>query len=198
MKKVWVAAFFLFILACNATTPTAVVPTTTSSTSTPATPTVTSTPIDLSIYKNIKVIGSQEFLLQTHAALALLEEKDPPAFNKIQTYVGIIEQGEHSGMWAWETPPRYEVGDASTIAHDATHSELYHRYLESHPGEVVPENAYGGVDNERFCNGYQLEVLKRIGAPQSEIEYMATQDGTHCDVDGDGDCDWDDYLNRNW
>ena len=111
-------------------------------------------------------------------------------------------------MWAWEVPPRYEVGDktafysvtwyASTIAHDATHSELYANYQAAHPGESVPETVYSGVEIERFCNGYQLEVLKRIGAPQNEIDYMATQDGTHCDVDHDGDCDWDDYQKRDW
>ena len=163
---------------------------------------------DPSNYSSIKIKGNAEFVVQTRAALTLLEQKDLDAFRKIQTYVGIIEQGEHSGMWAWELPPRYEVGDvtafysvtwyASTIAHDATHSELYAQYQSAHPGEPVPEEAYGGVDIERFCIGYQLEVAKRIGAPQSEIDYLSSLDGTHCDVDNDGDCDWDDYQNRNW
>ena len=147
-------------------------------------------------------------MTQTRAALNVLEQKDPAAYKKIQTYVGIIEQGQHSGMWAWEQPPRYEVNDvtaffsvtwyASTIAHDATHAELYAQYQAAHPGESVPEDAYGDVPIERFCIGYQLEVAKRIGAPQSEIDYLSTLDGTHCDVDHDGDCDWNDYLNRNW
>ena len=163
---------------------------------------------DPTIYGSIKINGSSEFIIQTRAALTLLERKDPAAYKKIQTYVGIIEQGKHSGMWAWEQPPRYEVNDvtaffsvtwyASTIAHDATHSELYNQYQAAHPGKSVPENAYGGVDIERFCIGYQLEVAKRIGAPQSEIDYLSSLDGTHCDVDHDGDCDWNDYLNRNW
>ena len=157
---------------------------------------------------NIKIKGTPEFTTQTRAALILLEQKDPEAFHIIQTYIGIIEQGEHSGMWAWEQPPRYEVGDttaffsvtwyASTIAHDATHSELYAQYEIAHPGQPVPQEAFSGVEIERFCNGYQLEVLKRIGAPQSEIDYMSTLDGTHCDIDRDGDCDWEDYQNRNW
>jgi len=163
---------------------------------------------DLSKYGKVKINGDSGFITQTRAALALLEQKDPSAFNKTQTYIGIIEQGEHSGMWAWEDPPRYEVGDltafysvtwyASTIAHDATHSELYAQYQAAHPGEFVPDNAYGGVEIERFCIGYQLEVSKRIEAPQSEIDYLSTLDGTHCDLDRDGDCDWDDYRNRNW
>ena len=180
--------------------------------STPATQTVAAIPTGTNdnplVYGNISLKGMPEFITQTRAALALLEEKDPEAFTKIQTYVGIIEQGQHSGMWAWEIPPRYEVGNAtafysvtwyaSTIAHDATHSELYTRYQNKHPGEPVPAEVYSGVEIERFCNGYQLEVLKHIGAPQNEIDYMSTLDGTHCDVDKDGDCDWEDYENRDW
>ncbi len=165
-------------------------------------------PAPLKKHGKVEIRGDAEFTAQTHAALTLLEQKDPDAFQKIQTYIGIIEQGEHSGMWAWELPPRYEVGDAtaffsvtwyaSTIAHDATHSELYAQYRSAHPGEPVPENTYGGVDIERFCIGYQIEVAKRIGAPQSELDYLATLDGTHCDLDNDGDCDWEDYQNRDW
>jgi hypothetical protein len=167
------------------------------------------TPIsDPSNYGGIEINGNSEFVTQTRAALTLLEQKAPGAFKKIQTYIGIIEQGEHSGMWAWENPPLYEVGDAtaffsvtwyaSTIAHDATHSELFAQYQAAHPNQPVPENAYGGVEIERFCIGYQLEVSKLIEAPQSEIDYLSTLDGTHCDIDHDGDCDWDDYRNRNW
>ncbi len=159
-------------------------------------------------YGGIEIRGNPEFITQTIAALNLLEQKAPDTFRKIQAYVGIIEQGEHSGMWAWEVPPRYEVGDAtafysltwyaSTIAHDATHSELYAHYQATHPGEPVPDGAFGGVEVERFCIGYQLEVARRIGAPQSEIDYLSSLDGTHCDLDKDGDCDWNDYKNRDW
>jgi hypothetical protein len=215
MKK-YLRVYFLIIsvigIACIGTGITPVVlptPEVTQSTSVHAPPMPQPTPAgDPSLYGNIKIKGNPEFISQTRSALSLLEQKDPGAYQKIQTYVGIIEQGKHSGMWAWEKPPRYEVGDqtafysvtwyASTIAHDATHSELYAKYKAAHPGEFVPDNAYGGVEIERFCNGYQLQVLKQIGAPEIEIDYMAGLDGTHCDVDHDGDCDWDDYQNRNW
>jgi hypothetical protein len=148
-------------------------------------------------YGGILITGSPEFVEQTRQALSLLEAEAPAAYAKVQAYVGIIAQGEHSGMWAWEEPPRYEVGDAtafysvtwyaSTVAHDALHSELYHTGQE-----------WEGVDVENFCNGYQLTVLEQIGAPQNEIDYLAGLDGTHCDVDEDGDCDWSDYEDRDW
>ncbi len=156
----------------------------------------------------VEVTGSDEFVRQTQAALDLLAARAPDAYQKILTYVGVIGEGQHSGMWAYETPPRYEVGDptafstltwyASTIAHDATHSQLYYEYLRAHPGQAVPQEAWADVASERFCNSYQLDVLTRIGAPASEIEYLAGLSGDHCDVDHDGDCDWDDYDSRDW
>src|SRR5258706_15944378 len=94
---------------------------------------------------SVKITGSMDFVRQTHLALALLEAKAPDAYRKVQTYVGVIMQGEHSGMWAWEEPPRYEVGDrtpfssltwyASTIPHDATPSE------RDHNGQDTQDNA---------------------------------------------------------
>ncbi len=177
-------------------------------TSTIVPPSLVPTTEEPTTYGGIKIEGNQAFIDQTRAALALLESLAPDAFLKTQKYVGLIQQGQHSGMWAWEEPPRYEVGDptafysvtwyASTIAHDATHSELYHQYEAAHPGEPVPDDAWGGIEIERFCIGYQLNVAQRIGAPASELEYLASLDGTHCDVDGDNDCDWDDYYQRDW
>jgi hypothetical protein len=198
MKQIWLILVLFFVSACKAVSlhGTGGLPNNRPRTFHPA------------IYEKIEIIGSEDFIVQTRAALALLEEKAPEAFRKIQSYIGIIEQGEHSGMWAWEDPPRYEVGHAtafysltwyaSTIAHDATHSELYHQYRIAHPGELVPEDVFGSVEVERFCNGFQLDVLIGIDAPQNEIDYMSTLDGTHCDLDQDGDCDWDDYQNRDW
>lgn len=156
----------------------------------------------------LTVRGSDAFVRQTNAALELLQTKAPEAYAKILRYVGIIEQGQHSGMWAHENPPRYEVGDAtafaslpwyaSTIAHDATHSELYYNYLAEHPGEPVPQEAWAGIESERFSITYQLDVLTRVGGSEFEIEYLAGLTGDHCDLDDDGDCDFDDYNARDW
>ena len=155
----------------------------------------------------LDVIGTQDFIDKTSLALTLLQDTSPDAYLKIQTYVGLIKQGDHSGMWAFENPPRYEVGErtadasttwyASTIAHDATHSELYHEYLAQN-GSPVPDDAWASVAAEQFCIAYQLKVLEEVGGTESEIEYLEAQTGTHCDVDNDGDCDWNDYENRDW
>lgn len=158
-------------------------------------------------YGSIAIVGNTTFIEWTQSALALLEAEAPDAYAKIETYVGVIEQSDRSGMWAYEDPPRYEVSDetafysltwyASTIAHDATHSELYHQYLESY-GAPVPDDIWTSVAAEQFCISYQLDVLIRIGGPAGEVDYLGTQTGDHCDIDGDGDCDWDDYYGRDW
>ncbi len=156
----------------------------------------------------IAIVGDPGFVEQTQGALRLLEAQAPEAYDKVLTYVGVIEQSERSGMWAYEVPPRYAVSDvtafysltwyASTIAHDATHSELYHEYQAAHPGEPVPSDVWTGFEVERFCNAYQLDVLTRIGGPAHEVDYLAGLSGTHCDIDGDLDCDWDDFEGRDW
>ncbi|TFG67952.1 MAG: hypothetical protein E4H27_08440 [Anaerolineales bacterium] len=158
-------------------------------------------------FDTIEIIGTQEFIDQTTQALSLLQTASPEGYQKIETYVGVIQQDEHSGMFAYEDPPRYTVGArtanysttwyASTIAHDATHSELYHEYIAKN-GEPVPDDVWTSVAAEQFCIAYQLKILKEIGGPANEVDYLATQTGTHCDVDNDGDCDWDDYENRDW
>ncbi|OGT27679.1 MAG: hypothetical protein A2Z17_03850 [Gammaproteobacteria bacterium RBG_16_66_13] len=206
--------------ACGGGTPQSATPTLAPGTPEPSTPvgppsaepTETQAPSSLpgpwAEDASIAIRGSGEFVQQTEAALDLLERLAPDAHRKILTYVEVIEQGEHSGMWAFENPPRYEVGDAtafaslpwyaSTIAHDATHSELYYNYLLAHSGQAVPQEAWAGVESERFCNAYQVDVLTLIGGSAGEIEYLAGLSGDHCDLDGDGDCDWHDYNARDW
>jgi len=158
-----------------------------------------------------KVAGSAEFVERTQAALALLERRAPLCLQKISKYIGLIEQGNHSGMWAYEKPPRYEVHSdtskasvtwyASTMAHDATHSELYHQNLDAHAGLHTDAltDCWTGRAAERVCNAYQVEVLERIGAPIGEIRHLHDCGGCgHADVNGDGKLDWADYEAREW
>ena len=156
--------------------------------------------------KTVEIVGSDKFKRQVTKALALLKKKAPEDYKLVATYVGRIEQGKHSGMWAYKTPPTYELADrtafhsvmwcASTIAHDAYHSKLYHDYEKKHAS--VPNEIWTGVDAEKKGIAYQLTVMKKIGSSKREIEHVLKQDGTHHDVDGDGDFDWDDYRKRDW
>ncbi len=158
-------------------------------------------------YGSIKVIGDPRFVVRTVRSLMLLKKQAPDAYQKVETYIGIIENYEKSGMWVWEEPPRFTASDitafysipwyAAAMAHEAVHSELYQQYQADFGGEV-PENIYAGPEVERVCIAYQLEVISRIGGTPTDIEYLAGLDGTHCDVDKDGDCDADDYDLQDW
>jgi hypothetical protein len=110
-------------------------------------------------------------------------------------YIGRVEPGQRSAMRANADPPTMFLVSsaasqsatyvASTFAHESFHSKLYHDYLAAHPGRPVPRRAWGGTDSEIKCDRYALGVMRRIGAPQSEIDWRtAHSDGSHVN-------DWD-------
>jgi len=157
--------------------------------------------------KKIEIKGSKKFKNQVTKALELLKEKTPEAYQIVTEYVRRIEQGKHSGMWAYKKPPTYEMADETTfysvtwcagsIAHDSLHSKFYHDYKKEHSGSV-PDKVWVGEDAEKKCIRHQLEVLKKIGAPKHEIDHCKKQKGTHHDVNKDGKYDWKDYKKRHW
>lgn len=76
---------------------------------------------------------------------------------------------------------------ASVIIHETIH---FWQYRSGH--------YQAGTPAELEANRYQLGVLQLLGAPQSEITYMQSQDGGHADLNGDGVYDWRDYQLRNY
>lgn len=158
-------------------------------------------------YNGIRISGDKEYVTQVKASLELINRSAPEEFANIRRYVGIIEQNERSGMLAYAEPPKYQMSKvtafysltwcAGTIAHDAHHSKLYHDYKESHGG-LVPDNVWIGKEAEMKCIAYQSMVLQKIDAPQQELIYLKTLDGSYYDIDKDGDYDEEDYIKRNW
>ncbi|MEJ2424466.1 MAG: hypothetical protein P8101_08375 [Candidatus Thiodiazotropha sp.] len=154
-----------------------------------------------------EISGSAKFTSQVTQALDLLKMQAPEAYTIVADYVGRIEQGKKSGMWAFKNPPTYEMSDrtafysvswcASTIAHDSFHAKLYQDYKESHSGRV-PNSIWTGTEAEKKCLKHQLEVLKKINAPKHEIAYFTKLNGTHYDINKDGKYDWEDYEKRTW
>ncbi len=125
-----------------------------------------------------EIVGSSQFSNQVHQALLLLRSRDTNAYAIVTNYVGRIQQGERSGMWAYNTPPTYVMADpttfvsvtwcAATIAHDSFHSKLYHDYLKTHRGDV-PANVWTGIEAEKQCMKHQLLVMERIGASNGRL-----------------------------
>jgi hypothetical protein len=130
------------------------------------------------------VEGDQECATDVAAALDLLEQKDSKSYVFVLGHIGVIEcvvQG--SGMAAYETPPRFLLGDqtreegsiwlAGSLVHDAKHSDQYGDYRKTHPMEQdVPDSAWKGREAEEACINLQIEALKSIGADQQTIEYL--------------------------
>ena len=151
-----------------------------------------------------EIVGSLKFSNQVHQALVLLSSRDTNAYCIVTNYVGRILEGQHSGMWAYQEPPTYEMSDstafysvtwcAATIAHDSFHSKLYHDYKKAHDGAVPPE-VWTGRAAERQCMKHQLSVMEHIGASKWELDYARKQEDGHYVKDGET---WEDYQKRKW
>jgi hypothetical protein len=153
----------------------------------------------------VEIQGSEQFLAQVRQALHLLKERDASAYAIVSSYVGLIQEGERSGMWAYKTPPTYVMSRdtamssltwaAATIAHDSCHSQLYHEYRKAHAGPV-PNSVWTGTVAEQQCMRHQILVMEHIGASEREIEYARTQaDGAYVkDKESWGEY----YSNRKW
>ena len=155
----------------------------------------------------IQVEGSERFKTQVIRALELLKRDAPEAFAIVENCVARIEQGEHSGMWAYRVPATYEMTEttafysvtwcASAIAHDSMHAKLYRDRQKGHPG-LVPDHVWVGEDAEKLCLRHQTDVLTKLAAPKHEIDYCRNLKGTHHDVNRDGRYDWNDHKGRKW
>jgi hypothetical protein len=132
----------------------------------------------------IEIRGTTEFKDQVMSALILLRTRSPVAYGIVTNQIGRIKQAKHSGMAAYETPPRFQLSRVSafysvtwcaiSIAHDSLHSKRYHDYLAQHPGDSrVPDDVWTGEQAEKRCCEHQWRVAQEIGAPASEIAWSA-------------------------
>ena len=152
-----------------------------------------------------EIIGSAQYSNRVHQALLLLESHDANAYAIVTNNIGRITEGEHSGMWAYQNPPTYEMSDvtafhsltwcAATIAHDSYHSKLYHDYKSAHAGESVPDEIWIGRTAEQQCMQHQIEVMKRIGATQRELDWATQQADGHYVSDTNS---WRNFDRRKW
>jgi hypothetical protein len=151
-----------------------------------------------------EIVGSSRFRAQVQEALRLLKGRDPDAYAIVTKYVGRIQESDRSGMWAYKTPPTYEMSErtafysltwcAATIAHDSFHSKLYHDYRAANHGPV-PDAVWTGKVAEGECMKHQVAVMNRIGASKLEIDHAKAR------ISGDYVKDsetWEDHRKRRW
>lgn len=131
----------------------------------------------------IQIIGNEACVTETEQALRHLLTFSPVHSRYVHRHVGIIECVETgSGMYVEETPPRYAAGEstrnagtiwyASSIVHDACHSQQYNEYRERHPDQTVPREVHFGRAAEAKCNDLQVEALRAIGGTEETIRYI--------------------------
>jgi len=138
---------------------------------------------------SIEIIGKSDYIGQVVSSLALLSNKAPEEFGLVLRYIGRIREWFQSGITVYEIPPVFFMSrkvafssltwGAGCIAHEAWHSKLYHEYKASHPTEVVPGHIYHGQDIEMECNKIQISALRKMKAPESEIAWVGSLDGSH-------------------
>ena len=129
----------------------------------------------------ITIIGDDDFIERTKAALSFIEEGAPEFYAIVTNNIGIIQRGENSGILSSRTPPTFYVGErtykksnlwyASAIVHDANHSKLYHDYLKEH-GPPVPYEKHGGRSGEDACLSVQADFLRAVNAPEATIRHV--------------------------
>jgi hypothetical protein len=141
----------------------------------------------------IEVMGDRiDFLKAVHAAIRLLKEKSPDDYAVVERYVPRVKEVRswHIGGMAMHLhPPTFLMARstalysvtwaASALAHDACHSRQWHKYSEAHKTKYVPGNAWSGQAAELECLAYQAEVLRRLKAPEHEIQHVLSADGRH-------------------
>lgn len=125
----------------------------------------------------ITIKGDDACKADTLNALKAIASSAPGHYSVVTRYISVIEcVAAGSAMYAYESPPRYAVGDstrtagmlwyASTIVHDANHSRLYHE-----------GKTWTGGDAENICLDAQANSLALLGAGQSTIDYVNNMKG---------------------
>lgn len=156
---------------------------------------------------SIDIRGDDEYRNRVSSCLDILASKASEEYEFIEKNIDVISQGEKSGMFAWETPTRYQMSDrtafysvtwcASTIAHDAYHSFLYKMYILE-DGTQPSYQEWAGFSAEKEAIKFQLKTMEKIGSATNEVEYLKGLNGTHGDVNRDGEISNEDYEKRTW
>ena len=142
-----------------------------------------------------KYITDKDFKPKIEKCLELLKTKAATYHGWISSNVIKIRAFSKSGAdvskssidIAKSTFDASETWLASVLVHETHHIRQYKE-----------KKNYYGKEAELECNKFQLETLRLIGAPQTEIAYLLKQDGNHFDINGDGKYDEKDYKLRNW
>ena len=157
----------------------------------------------------VKIVGGSDFQLQVSKSLLLLKLVDFETFVSVTNAVGIVQEDSKTSAAATNRPPMVRMTSntafhsltwcAGALVHEAHHIALAKRRGETNQFNPVFGNVRGYKDYQRDeleCFALELQILKKMNAPRSEIDFVRSQDGTHFDPNRDGKLDWRDLQPR--
>jgi len=130
----------------------------------------------------IEIVGSDAFRAAVESALLRLQSQ-PGLYDDAMRNIGRLQEGtpEYYGVTAWQRPAIFAVHPetwpvsatwlAGATMHESCHVRQYHDAMSVY-GNPPPQEMYSGTWAERECQVETLETLRRLNAPQSEIDAL--------------------------
>jgi hypothetical protein len=148
---------------------------------------------------SLEIKGSQVFRARVTAALKLIWEADRETFVFLRNNLSVIRNGNSTGFYSEEGRPaavlssahafRSETWCAGIIAHQAWHASYEKNFKKKKPSGPPPPPGSDAkpafrinmrnhdyrdmgmlLEMEDRASRYQLEVLRKVGAPRSETD----------------------------
>ncbi len=145
-------------------------------------------------FENIEIFGFASFRTKIMSAITLLKEKAYYDFVDFQTYVKKIEPSysTHSFYDPQSAPPTIRLGTlveagsdvqcALTLVHEGCHAKSYDTLRKN----GNPSKIWNMTQEEKRCIDHEVEVLKKLGGSEIELNRLRHLDGKHWDLDQDG------------
>jgi hypothetical protein len=140
---------------------------------------------------HIQLIGEVEFIDRVSESLELIKTASNEIHEIVLDNLGQIRVCHEfeCGVCVYALPPTFYLSRelafisltqcASSIAHVAFNCKLYNDISSKNQKEIVPEEIYSGKSAEIECIKFQTEVAILIKAPETEINWLKSNDGSN-------------------
>ncbi|MEM8557408.1 MAG: hypothetical protein AAGG50_06245 [Bacteroidota bacterium] len=145
----------------------------------------------------IALVGPAHFRGALFGALAVLRTYAPDQYEVVQEHVRTILYRCPTGTPAKAATPMIYISEQAVRQHPAVlASILLHEAVHLVQKRRNPESPLCTVENEQEAIAIQYAFLSSIRPDDPYTQVLRKADGTHVDLDGDGDCDSIDTSQR--
>jgi|GEM_PF-6083522 len=163
----------------------------------------------------LRVVGGKDLERRLWKALELIWAADRPLFNEFKQFIFVVRLGDRTAFQMENGIPTISVTRAAAsrsatwcsgeIIHQYFHARQYYLAQKSTAQELsalgqpqqlrMPEGTYIPVDPadaasvenlEKQADAFQIDLLKKINAPQSEIDAVANRPARDYSITHDG------------